>query len=283
MNILMIGAHPDDCDILASGLALKYVCDGHRVRFLSMTDGSAGHHILNREETAARRLEETREVSKLTGIEYDVWDVPDGQLMPDLATRERLIRYIRGFAPDAVFCHRPNDYHPDHRNSGLLVQDASYMLIVPNCVPDAPAMKRPPVIMFMEDRFLNPPFHADVVIDVDDVIEDKFRILDKHVSQFYEWLPYTRGQLESVPDDPAARFDWLHRDYVTHETTDDQLLMGSMTGYAVRFSKPAAKHRSALVCRYGERGHSIRFAEAYEVSEYGASLTKELREKLFPY
>ena len=283
MNILMIGAHADDCDILASGLALKYVRDGHCVRFLAMTDGSAGHHILNRADTAARRLAETQEVSKLTGIAYDVWDVPDGQLMPDLATRERLIRYIRNFAPDVVFCHRPNDYHPDHRNSGLLVQDASYMLIVPNCVPDAPALKRSPVIMFMEDRFSNPPFRADVVIDVDDVVEDKFRILDKHVSQFYEWLPYTRGQLETVPDDPAARFDWLHRDYVTHDTPDDQLLMGGMKGYAARFAMPAAKHRAELVRKYGERGHSIRFAEAYEVSEYGAPLTNELRGKLFPY
>lgn len=283
MNILMIGAHPDDCDILASGLALRYLRDGHRVRFLSMTDGSAGHHVLNRAETAARRLQETQAVQQLTGIEYDVWDVPDGQLMPDLPTRERLIRYIRAFSPDAVFCHRPNDYHPDHRNSGLLVQDASYMLIVPNCVPDAPAMKHSPVIMFMEDRFTNPPFRADVVIDVDDLVEDKFRILDKHVSQFYEWLPYTRGQLESVPDDPAARFDWLHRDYVTHDTTDEELLSGSMKGYAARFSRPAAKHRAELIGRYGERGRTIRFAEAYEVSEYGSPLTQELREKLFPY
>ena len=103
MNILMIGAHADDCDILASGLALKYVRDGHCVRFLAMTDGSAGHHILNRADTAARRLAETQEVSKLTGIAYDVWDVPDGQLMPDLATRERLIRYIRNFAPDGDY------------------------------------------------------------------------------------------------------------------------------------------------------------------------------------
>ena len=283
MNILMIGAHADDCDILASGLALKYKRDGHRVRFLAMTDGSAGHHLLGRAETAARRLQETREVEKLTGIEYDVWDVPDGQLMPDLQTRERLIRCIREFSPDVVFCHRPNDYHPDHRNSGLLVQDASYMLIVPNCVPDAPAMKHAPVIMFMEDRFRNPPFRADVVIDVDDVVEDKFRILDKHVSQFYEWLPYTRDQLDTVPDDPAARFDWLHRDYVTHDTTDEELLSGTMKGYAVRFSLPAAKHRAELIARYGERGRTIRFAEAYEVSEYGSPLTPALREKLFPY
>lgn len=281
MNILMIGAHADDCDILCSGLAMKYKRDGHRVRFLAMTDGSAGHHILNRKETAARRLAETQAVAALTGFEYDMWDIPDAELIADLPTRHRLIRYIRHFNPDVIFCHRPNDYHPDHRNSGLLVQDASYLLIVPNCVPDAPALKKAPVIMFMEDRFRNPPFRADVVIDIDDVVEEKFRMLDKHVSQFYEWLPYTRGQ--QVPDDPSERFDWLHRDYVTHETTDEQLLSGGMTGYAARFALPAAKHRTKLIDRYGERGRSIRFAEAYEVSEYGAPLTDALRTKLFPY
>ena len=246
-----------------------------------MTDGSGGHHLLGREETAARRLAETRAVAEMTGFEYDVWDVPDCTLIADLPTRERLIRYIRQFDPDVIFCHRPNDYHPDHRNSGLLVQDASYLLIVPNYVPDAPAMKRAPVIMFMEDRFRNPPFRADVAIDIDDVVEEKFRMLDKHVSQFYEWLPYTRNQ--QVPEDPQERFDWLHRDYVTHDTTDAQLLAGDMTGYAVRFALPAAKHRDVLVRRYGERGRTIRFAEAYEVSEYGAPLTDQLRERLFPY
>lgn len=283
MNILMIGAHPDDCEFRCSGLASKYVKDGHRVRFLSLCDGSGGHMTLNRAEIAARRWGETREAAKAIGIEYDVWNIPDCEIIADLRTRERLIRYIRDFNPDIIFTHRPNDYHADHRNTGLLVQDASYLLIVPNYCEDSPAMKQMPVIMFCDDRFKNPPFHADIVIDIEDVVENKFRMLDKHVSQVYEWLPYTEGKLEQVPADPAERYIWLHGDTITKNTTDEQILSGTLKGYSCRFALPAAKYREKLIERYGEKGKSIRFAEAFEVSEYGRQLTAESAAELFPY
>lgn len=282
MNILMIGAHPDDCDLRCSGLAKKYVNDGHRVKFLAMCDGSGGHQTLNRNEIAARRWGETREAAKSLGIEYDVWNIADCEIVNDLPTRARLVNYIRSFNPDVVFCHRTNDYHPDHRNSGLLVQDASYLLIVPNYCPETPAMKKMPVIMFFYDSFKTPPFVPDVVIDTDEVVEDKFRMIDKHVSQVYEWLPYTDGKLEEVPADPAARYEWLHGDKVTMETTDEEVL--KLKGYSRRFALAAALYRDKLIERYGaEKGSKIRFAEAYAVSEYGTQLTPELEKKLFPY
>ncbi len=283
MNILMIGAHPDDCDLRCSGLASKYVQAGHRVRFLSMCDGSGGHQTLNRNEIAARRWGETREAAKVIGIEYDVWNIPDCELQSDLPTRERLIRYIRAFRPDVVFCHRTNDYHADHRASGLLVQEASYLLIVPNYCPDSPAMPRMPVIMFFWDAFKNPPFVPDIVVDIDSEIEKKFRMIDKHVSQMYEWLPYTNGTLEQVPADEKERFVWLHGEPVTHETTDEQVLAMS-GGYSRRFALAAALYRDKLIERYGEeQGRHVRFAEAYAVSEYGTQLNPENARRLFPF
>lgn len=282
MNVLMIGAHPDDCDLRCSGLASYYVRDGHRVKFLSMCDGSGGHQILNRSETAARRWGETQEAAKVIGIEYDVWNIPDCELVSDLETRARLTRYIREFRPDVIFCHRTNDYHADHRASGLLVQEASYLLIVPNYCPDSPALKEMPVIMFFYDAFKNPLFVPDIVIGIDDVVENKFRMIDKHVSQVYEWLPYTNGTLDQVPVDPEARYEWLHGDRVTADTPDGEVL--GMTGYSRRFALAAALYRDKLVERYGEeRGRCIRFAEAYAVSEYGAQLTPETGKRLFPY
>lgn len=284
MKILMIGAHPDDCEFRCSGLASMYVKAGHQVRFLSMCDGSGGHMILNRAEIAARRWNETREAAKQIGIEYDVWNIPDCEIMADLRTRERLIRYIREYSPDVIFAHRTNDYHADHRNAGFLVQDASYLLIVPNYCPDSPAMKKMPVIMFMEDRFKYPPFQADVVIDIDDAVENKFRMLNQHVSQVYEWLPYTEGCLDEVPKDPEARYQWLHGDPVTKETPDEVILSGKLRGYNVRFARTAARFRQELIKKYGEeRGSKVRFAEAYEVSEYGSPLNEELKKQLFPF
>lgn len=278
MKILMIGAHQDDSEFRGGGLARKYVELGYEVRFLSLTNGGAGHHVMNFEDTVACRAKESEKVAELIGIRYDVWDVDDGALMPTLENRHRLIRYIREFAPDLVITHRPNDYHADHRATGQLVQDASYLLIVPNICPDAPALPKTPIILYYEDGFTNPPFRADIVMDIDSTIETKMQIAHANVSQVYEWLPFTDG-LE-VPEGEEARFAWLKGD-VTHATTDEEL--AQMPGsYGVRFAKTAARFRKELIDKYGEeRGIGIRFAEAFEISEYSGRFIGDLYEKLF--
>ena len=176
LKVLMIGAHPDDNDICGGGLALKYAKAGHSVRFLSVCNGCGGHHKMQPKEIAERRYGETQAVAAFAGIEYDVWNIPDCEVIADLETRKKLITYIRKFNPDIIFSHRTNDYHADHRNVAMLVQDASYLLTVPNLYPEEPAMRFMPVIMYFRDHFKNPPFVPDIVIDIDDVIDDKFRL-----------------------------------------------------------------------------------------------------------
>ena len=279
MKILMIGAHQDDNEFRCGGLAHKYVKLGYDVRFLSLCNGSGGHHILSPKETTRVRAGESAAVAKLLGVRYDVWDIDDCSLVADLQTRRRLIRYIREFSPDLVITHRPNDYHADHRAAGQLVQDASYLLIVPHECSDVPAMKKTPVILYNEDNFKNPYFSGDIVIDMDDEIETKLKIADLNVSQVYEWLPYTKG--ETVPQDKEERFEWLKGMNVTSNTTDEEVL-SAKRGYSVRFAKTAARFRKELIERYGkEKGSKIRYAEAFEICEYGGPITEELKEKLF--
>ena len=288
IRAMMIGAHPDDCDFRCGGLALKYAQAGHKVKFLAMCDGSGGHHVMQPHEIVARRKEETQEVARLAGIEYEVWDVCDCELMADLDTRKRLVRTIREFNPDIIFCSRPNDYHADHRNASLLVQDASYLLIVPHFCPDAPAMKKMPVILYYYDHFQNPPFYADIAIRIDDVIERKFEMLACHVSQMFEWLPYTKGRLDSVPEDPAQRLDWLHEPRIPRDgrPLDESILntnlIGSQSEY--REAVSAVKYRDKLVERYGyDVGMHTNFAEAFSICEYGSPLTDENADILFPF
>ena len=191
MKILSIGAHQDDNEFRVGGMAHKWVQAGHEVRFLSMCNGCGGHHIMTPEETSARRAKESAAVAEYLGITYDVWsDVDDCTLMPDLPTRMRLIRYIREFNPDLIISHRTNDYHADHRAAAQLVQDASYILTVPHTCPDVPYMKDMPVILYNVDNFKNPPFQADLVFDMDDVIDVKLYISHLNESQVYEWLPF---------------------------------------------------------------------------------------------
>lgn len=280
MNILMIGAHQDDNEFRCGGLAHKYVKMGYNVTFLSMCNGCGGHHILTPEETVATRAKESAKVAELLGITYDVWDNDDCSLVADLETRRRLIRYIRKINPDLIISHRPNDYHADHRAVGQLVQDASYMLIVPHECPDVPAMRKMPVIMYNEDSFKNPDFSGDIVLDMDDENDTKLQIAKINVSQVFEWLPYTYG--EEVPEGEEARWEYLKGMNITADTTDEEV-MAAKRGYAVRYAKTAARFRKELIERYGEeRGKKIRYAEAFEVCEYGEKLTDELKEKFFP-
>ena len=283
MRILMIGAHQDDNEFRCGGLASKYVKMGWDVRILSMCNGCGGHHVMSPEETTACRAKESAAVAELLGVTYDVWDIPDCNIVADLATRKRLIRYIREYNPDLIISHRTNDYHADHRAVGQLVQDASYLLIVPNECPEAPAMRSMPVILFNEDNFTNPVFKADVIINVDDEIDTKLKIADLNVCQVYEWLPYTKGILDQVPEGKEERFEWLKGMNITEDTTDEEV-MAHTHGYAVRYAKTAARFRKELIEKYGqEKGSKIRYAEAFEISEYGTPLTEELKKKFFPF
>lgn len=278
MKILMIGAHQDDNEFRCGGLAHRLTKMGHEVRFLSCCNGCGGHHIMTPEETVKRRAGESAAVAKLLGIRYDVWNNDDCSLVADLETRRKMIRYIREFAPELVISHRQNDYHADHRAVGILVQDASYMLTVLHECPEVPAMRKMPVIMYYEDKFTNPDFRPDVVIGVDDEVDTKLQIAHLNTSQVYEWLAYEEGEV--VPEGEEARFEWLKGMDITEDTTDEEV-MAAPRGYSVRFAKTAARFRKQLIEQYGEeRGKKIRYAEAYEVCEYGGPYTGAVKELL---
>ena len=270
LHLLVVGAHPDDCSIKAGGIAATYVEAGHDVTFCSATDGSAGHHELDRDALARRRRAEAEAVSDVLEVDYEVFDVPDGELVASLEHRHRFVEFLRDVDPDLVLGPRPNDYHPDHRACATLLRDAAYLLIVPNVCPETPALDEPPTFGFVPDPFEQPtPFDPDVVLDVTDVADRKLDALHCHESQVYEWLPYTTDQLDAVPDDDAARRAWLERG------GPDHLLDVTEANVADRF-------RDALVDRYGpEVGKAVEHAEAVEFAEYGTIPSSGRRDELF--
>ena len=211
LRIIAIGAHPDDCDIKFAGTAALFAQMGHKVKFLSVTNGDAGHQSMGGGMLAIRRKAETQESARRVGVaEYEVLDNHDGELLPTVEIRKQIIRAIRLWNADIVIAPRPNDYHPDHRYTGVLVQDAAYMVVVPNVVSDVPPLKKNPVFLYYSDRFQKPaPFRPDITIAIDSVLDKKVAALDAHVSQFYEWLPWVDGQLDKVPADPKARLAYL--------------------------------------------------------------------------
>lgn len=286
LRVMVVCAHPDDCDFNYGGVAIKYAAAGHKVKFLSLCNGCYGHHVLTPKETAARRYLETQEAAKVAGIEYDVWDVDDCTLEATMENRKRLIREIREFHPDILFCHRTNDYHADHRNAAILVQDASYLLIVPGFCPEVPAMRKMPVIMSAWDRFKQPPFKPKLAINIEDVIDKKIEMFNCHVSQVYEWLPYSHCQEDAVPTDPKERLRWLHGNPIDRNSPpeDERILTAKVKGHSEEDEAYLASlYREELIERYGEAGKNIHFAEAFAISEYGAQPSEERLKELFPF
>src|ERR1700681_4547568 len=263
IRIIMIGAHPDDCDELGSGTAALFAQMGYAVKFVSVTNGDAGHQTLKGKELAKRRYAETQEAGKRLGVMYDVLDNHDGLLMPTLEVRLEIIKKIREWNADVVIAPRPNDYHPDHRYTGVLVQDAAYMVAVPNIAPETPALRKNPVFLYYEDHFQRPnPFRPDIAVDITSTYDKKIADLDAHSSQMYEWLPWIGHYLDQVPQSKEDRIKWL----------------------SMRTARPIKPEtRAALEKWYGKvRADKVQYAESFEICEYGAQPKDDEIKKLFP-
>lgn len=258
MKILVIGAHPDDCEFFAAGTAVGMVAAGHTVKFVSVTNGDAGHMWRKPAELAEIRLAETNAADDYLGVESLVMDNHDGRLVPTVDIREELIRVIRSFGADIVISHRPWDYHPDHRATATLVQDTAYMVIVPPVCPETPALRVNPVYMYLWDEFEEPaPFRPDVIVPVDDVFGRKVRALHMMPSQFYEWLPWTFGTLDTVPSGDEERLVWLDamlRNWMRNPYPDET---------AVRFGEGVKMVESFQVCPFGRRPSLEELAAAF--------------------
>ncbi len=267
LRIIAFGAHPDDCEIKASGVARMWVEQGHQVKFVSVTNGDIGHHEISGGPLARRREAEARECARLLGIETEVLDNHDGELMPTLENRKTIARLIREWQADIVLAPRPNDYHPDHRYTAILVQDASFMVTVPNFTPTTPRVTKNPVFLYYADRFQKPnPFEPTIIVGIDAHSAPKYACMAALRSQFSEWNAWLDGYDVEVPVDEAGRVA-----YITGK-------------FQERDASVANAYRDLLIDYYGEeRGRAFRYAEAFEMSEYGSQPDREALKRLFPF
>jgi LmbE family N-acetylglucosaminyl deacetylase len=270
LRIIAFGAHPDDCELKLAGCAAKWAAQGHHVKFVSVTNGDIGHWRQAGGPLAQRRTREVQECAKILGIHTQVLDIHDGELLPTLENRKLITQLIREWKADLVFSHRPNDYHPDHRNVGVLVQDAAYMVTVPFFCPDSPYLTKNPLFLYFEDRFTKPNrFSADVVVAIDDVIDKKLAAVEALESQFYEGG--CNGGPHMVPDPANKNLVELRKKEVRERFSD-------------RFAATAKNFNFQLREWYGEEeAGKIKYAEAFEICEYGRPSNREELRKLFPF
>ena len=267
-RILVIGAHPDDAESDAAGTAALWIARGYHVKFVCVTNGDIGHWKESGPALAARRKAEVEHGAKLIGYEFEILDNHDGGLVPSLENRAKITRVIREWKADVVITHRPNDYHPDHRYTSILVQDSAYMVAVPKYLPDVPALGKNPIYLYSSDRFMKPnPFQADIAVGIDAVIDKKVETLVGMISQFYEGG--VGGYEGLVPEDAEgqkARWASLRKEF------ED------------RSGDVADQYRASLEKWYGkDRGAGFKYAEAFEICEYGRRPDDTEIRKLFPF
>ncbi len=264
LRVIMIGAHPDDCEVGAGGIAFLYAQQGHKVKFVSMTNGDKGHQQAKGSALAKRRHAESMEAARRIGITYEVLDIPDGELMPTLENRHTVVRLIREWEADIVITHRPNTYHPDHRYTGILVQDAAFLVTVPNIVDNVPALKANPLFLYFSDSFQQPnPFRPDIVVDVTAALDQMARLLDAHESQFYEWLPWIMG-ITPPPAGKTERLEWLKAWRLPQSTINETI-----------------KNQLHKWCPIKDIG-KVKRIESFEICEYGRKVTDDDIRRLMP-
>lgn len=267
LRILVFGAHPDDCEIRCGGVAVLWSARGDLVKFVSTTNGDIGHWGMAGGPLAVRRTNEVQAAAAVLGITTEVLDIHDGEILPTLKNRKMFTRLIREWEADIVIGHRPNDYHPDHRYTGILMQDSAYMVTVPFFCPDIPPLKKNPVFLYSADGFQRPnPFQADIVVSIDSVIEKKLDALVLIESQFIEGG--ANGSAETSP-----------------KTVDERDAKKAQVreSFKRRFAATANQWREKLVELYGQdAGSNVQYAEAFEICEYGRRPSKEEILKLFP-
>ena len=269
LRIIVFGAHPDDCELKVGGMAAQWAAAGHKVKFVSTTNGDIGHAKMAGGPLAKRRTAEVLEAAKILGIESQVLDNHDGEIMPTLENRKTFVRLIREWKADVVIGPRPNDYHPDHRYTSILMQDAAYMVTVPYFCPDVPQLVQNPIFLYVSDNFQKPnPFQPDIVVSIDKVFEQKVAALWEFESQI-ESLWSTGGfeEIRPVPTDAEEK--------EIYKTNFEKRIQG-------RDENVANKFREKLVELYGEsKGNKIAFAEAFELCEYGKKPSMEELKKIF--
>src|SRR5262245_12524628 len=107
LRIIAFGAHPDDCELKAAGVAAKWASRGHKVKFVATTNGDVGHFAMAGGPLALRRTAEVERCAEILGIETQVLDIHDGELLPTIENRRTIARLIREWQADIVLGPRP--------------------------------------------------------------------------------------------------------------------------------------------------------------------------------
>lgn len=202
MNILFVGAHPDDIEAAAGGTAARYAEEEHRLFFCVATNGNIGSPTHSVEEIAAIRHNEAKKGADIVGAELIWLDFDDEFLLDTKETRLKFIDAFRIARPDVVFCHWTDDYNPDHSISGRIVDDCISMAKIPLIKTGHDPVEKIPPVYYM-DTVAGVNFVPEVFVDITSTFKTKVEMVRQHQSQNV-WLTALFGyELEDFMEIPA--------------------------------------------------------------------------------
>ena len=202
MNVLFVGAHPDDVEVFCGGTAALYAGRKDTLFFCVATNGNVGSSTLGPDEIAAIRHQEARQAAGVVGAELIWLDFDDEFLIDSVEARHRFIEAFRIARPDVVFCHSLVDYNPDHSTSGRIVDECIHMATVPNIKTDSPPTDHVPHVYFM-DTIAGVGFTPELYVDVTETFETKLEMVRQHKSQD-SWMKDIFGyELDEFLEIPA--------------------------------------------------------------------------------
>lgn len=202
MNVLFVGAHPDDIELWAGGTAALYARQGNAVYFCVATNGNVGSSTLPPAEIAAIRRVEAGRAAAVIGAELIWLDFDDEFLLDTRDSRLAIIEAIRRAKPEVIFCHWRQDYNPDHSISGMLVDECAHMAGVPNIVTASPPFGGIPHVYFM-DTPAGVGFEPEIYTDITETFAVKIEMVRQHATQG-SWMKTIFGyDLESFLEIPA--------------------------------------------------------------------------------
>jgi bacillithiol biosynthesis deacetylase BshB1 len=183
LDVLAIGAHPDDVELGCGGTLALLARQGKKVGILHLTRGERG----TRGTPEERRTEAENAAKALGAADLDFLDCGDGSLRTGEAEEDALIAKLREWRPEAVLAPSPNDRHPDHSRSYRLAQSACFYAGLRNRCPPTSAESGEPfrpgaLFSYMQ----HDPFEPSFIVDVGSAWETKLEALRCYHSQLYQ-------------------------------------------------------------------------------------------------
>ena len=257
LKVMVIFAHPDEGEIYTGGITALFTKMGHQVKFMSLTNGDAGHYSMKPADLAKMRYQEAMESKGILSLgDYEVLDYHDQQLKNTKEVQDKVIKSIQDWNADIVFTYYPaKGGHTDNMTAGYIVRDAAPRL----------QMAKMPVFVYIRDyHTIKFSYIPDFAVDIDSVWSTKLAACTVQRSQVMDAIPHSMGILEEVRAHPEKQKELIYQN-------------------TYPFSSVTNINRPALEKWYGtEAASKIKYAEAFEIAEFGRQVSDAEMNTLFP-